>query len=165
MGTSKLVRKRRHRAMRHLPGPARPRGLETHRLELRPARFVVGVGEPVRWSLLAWAHAAPVCPAFYLGRVEEVMEDEVLVTVWERPSGREASVTLSVEKELKGQRPAPGSLLRLWTWLELPGGDERVPRLQVEVESSRLDEPERQRLRALVETLKHEIAERGGHDG
>jgi hypothetical protein len=96
--------------------------------------------------------------------VEEVMEHEVLATVWERPSGREASVTLSVKDQLKGQRPAPGSLLRLWTWLELPGGDERVPRLKVEVEPPRVDERERQRLRELVETLKHEVAERGGHD-
>ncbi|KFA93010.1 hypothetical protein Q664_12070 [Archangium violaceum Cb vi76] len=125
---------------------------------------MVGVGEPVRWSRLAGAHAAPVCPAFYLGRVEEVMEHEVLATVWERPSGREASVTLSVQEQLKGQRPAPGSLLRLWTWLELPGEGEQVPRLEVVVESSRLDAPGRQRLRELVETLRHEVWERGEHD-
>jgi hypothetical protein len=163
MGASRLVRHFRHRAARHLPGAPRPPGLET-RLDLRPARFVVGAGERVHWSEMADEQGAPVCPAFYLGRVEEVMEDEVLVTVWERPSGREASVSLSVENQLEGRRPAPGSLLRLWTWLELPGGDERVPRLKVEVESPRLDEPERQRLRTLVETLKHEVTERGGHD-
>jgi hypothetical protein len=137
--------------------------LET-RLDLRPARFVVGVGESVRWTDLVEERAAPVCPAFYLGRVEEVMEDSVLATIWERPSGREASTTLSVQTQLNGQCPPPGSLLRLWTWLELPGGGEQVSRLKVEVEPPRLDELERQRLRALVETLKHEAPERGEHE-
>lgn len=163
MGSSRFVSHFRHRAPRHLPGPPRPRGLET-RLDLRPARFVVGVGESVRWADMAGAHDAPVCLAFYLGRVEEVMGDEVLATIWERPSGREASTMLSVQKDLKGQPPAPGSLLRIWTWLELPGEDERVPRLKVEVVPPRLDEPERQRLRELVATLKQEASERGEHD-
>jgi len=60
-------------------------------LELRPARFVLGLEEPLHWSKLKEANGAPVNGAFYIGRVEEVTDDEVLATVWERPSGREAT--------------------------------------------------------------------------
>lgn len=163
MGSSRFVRHFEHRALRHLPGPPRPSGLET-RLDLRPARFVVGLGEPVQWAGLAGQGGAPVCPAFYLGRVEEVVEDEVLVTVWERPSGREATTALSVEEHLGGRRPPVGSLLRLWTWLELPGEGKQVERLRVEVQPPRLDESERQWLRGVVAELKREASEHGEHD-
>lgn len=125
---------------------------------------MVGVGESVHWSELSGARSAPLCPAFYLGRVEEVMGDEVLATVWERPSGREASTTLSVRKNLGGQPPPPGSLLRIWTWLELPGGGEQVSRLKVEVEPPRLSEPEREKLREVLESLKQDGSEGGEHD-
>jgi hypothetical protein len=164
MGSSRFVSRFKHRARRYLPAATRPPGELYSRLDLRPARFVVGLGEPVRWAALSGADAAPVCPAFYLGRVEEVTEEEVLATVWERPSGREATTALSIEEQLGGRRPPPGSLLRLWTWVELPGGGEQVPRLEVEVEPPRVEEPERQRLRALVESLKQEVSERGEHE-
>lgn len=164
MGASRFVSRFKHRASRYLPASARPPGALRSQLDLRPARFVVGMGEPVRWSTLAGAGAAPVCPAFYLGRVEEVTEEEVLATVWERPSGREASTALSLDEHLGGRRPPPGSLLRLWTWVELPGGGEQVPRLEVKVELPRLEESERQRLRVLVESLKQEVSEQSEHE-
>jgi hypothetical protein len=163
MGASKFVSRFQHRALRHLPATPRLPGLES-RLDLRPARFVVGLRERVHWTELAGARSAPLCPAFYLGRVEEVEEEQVLATVWERPSGREATATLSIPKDLGGRRPPLGSLLRIWTWVELPGGGAQVPRLQVEIERPRLSETERQKLRASLDSLKQDGGERGKHD-
>jgi len=156
VGASKLVNQFRHRADRYLPRPVRAPGLET-RLELRPARFALGLGEFFRWDEIDEARNAPVNGAFYLGRVEEVSGDDVLATVWERPSGREASTTLSVKDNFQGKAPASGNLLRIWTWVELPGQDERVPRLKVEVEEPQLTDTERQELRALAESLEKEV--------
>lgn len=150
---SKLINQFRRRTFRHLPRPVRPPGLETQ-LELRPARFALGLGERVKWHALKEAEDAPVNGAYYLGRVEEVVGDEVLATLWERPSGREASTTLSVKEQLRGEAPAPGSLLRIWTWVELPGNGEQRPRLKVEVERVQLDESERSELLALARSLE-----------
>jgi hypothetical protein len=159
MGRPYFIRSMRFRAFRHLPSPGRPLGLVSQ-LELRPARFLLGLGEKVRWEQLDKARSAPVNVAFYLGRVEEVAEDEIVATVWERPSGREAATVLSMAKHLPGQRPPPpGSLLRIWTWIELPGGGQQVPGLKVEVERPHLDEQQRAELRKFLDSLKAQAPE------
>jgi hypothetical protein len=155
---SAFTRQFRHRARRFLPGPTRPPGLTT-RLPVRPARFAVGLGEPVRWAEFPSTGSAPLLPAFYLGRVEEVSpEGSVLVVLWERPSGRELSTALSAERDFPaGGRPVPGDLLRVWTWVELrereDGRCDQVEQIRVEREPPRLTEGERESLIALVVEL------------
>jgi len=155
VSSSRFISRFQHRAFRHLPRPVRSPGLET-RLDLRPARFVLGLGEPVHWTRLEEAESAPVSGAFYLGRVEDVTGDEVLATLWERPSGREASTTLSVETDLGGTSPPPGSMLRIWTWMELPGEGQEVARLKAEVDAPRPNAAERQALLELARSLAQE---------
>ncbi|NOK09493.1 hypothetical protein [Corallococcus exercitus] len=113
----------------------------------------------MRWETLADAQAAPVGGAFYVGRVEEVGEDDVVATLWERPSGREASTALSVTDHLGGRKPPPGSLLRIWTWVELPGGDKQVPRIKVKIEEPRVTEEGRKQLLDIAESLKQRVPE------
>lgn len=156
MSDSRFVSRFQHRAFRHLPRPVRSPGLET-RLDLRPARFVLGLEEPVHWTRLEEAESAPVSGAFYLGRVEDVTGDEVLATLWERPSGREASTTLSVATDLSGTSPPLGSMLRIWTWMELPGGGQEVARLKVEVTAPRPSEVEREVLLELAKSLEQQL--------
>lgn len=153
MGHSYFTRSMRFRAFRHLPSRGRPFGLVSQ-LELRPARFLLGLGERVRWEQLEQARSAPVNVAFYLGRAEEVSGDEVVATVWERPSGREAATVLSVPEHFQGQPPPPGSLLRIWTWVELPGGGQQIPRHEVKVERPHLNEQQRAELRELLDSLQ-----------
>lgn len=158
MEHSYFIRSMRFRAFRHLPSRGRPFGLVSQ-LELRPARFLLGLGERVRWEQLEQARSAPANVAFYLGRVEEVSGDEVVATVWERPSGREAATVLSVLEHLQGQRPPPGSLLRIWTWVELPGGGQQIPRHAVKVERPHLNEQERSELRKVLDLLEAQALE------
>lgn len=156
---SAFTRRFRHRARRFLPGPTRPPELTT-RLPVRPARFAVGLAEPVCWPEFKVAESAPLLPAFYLGRVEEVSPTgAVQALFWERPSGRELSTELSADAHFSaGGRPVPGDLLRVWTWVELrecgDGNCERVERIHAEREPPRLTEVERGELTALAAELK-----------
>lgn len=160
---SAFTRRFLHRARRFLPGPTRAPGLTT-RLPIRPARFVVGLAETVRWAEFTPAQSAPLLPSFYLGRVEEVSPaGEVLAVLWERLSGRELTTELSSETHFTvGDRPVAGDLLRLWTWVELreqaEGRCEQVNRVRAEREPPRLTEAERQRLAELAATLRLEAA-------
>jgi hypothetical protein len=164
--SSFFTRRFQHRARRFLPGPTRSPGLST-RLPIRPARFVVGLAEPVRWAEFKAAESAPLLPAFYLGRVEEVgPAGEVLAVLWERPSGRELSTELSLQEHFStGGRPVPGDLLRLWTWVELrereEGRCEQVERAQASREPPRLTAAEREELSALASTLRLEEVQAG----
>jgi hypothetical protein len=139
---------------------------------VRPARFAVGLGERVQWEHLAVAKGAPLLPAFHLGLVEEVVpaEDLVLITLWERPSGRESATELSIREHLHGEVPVPGALLRLWTWMELPSeGGQPVSRVHVEVEQAHLTDAEREHLGVLIEKLSRASprarAREGDRDG
>ncbi|WP_309896699.1 hypothetical protein [Archangium sp.] len=163
MAGSDFVSQFRHRALRHLPRAVRPLGLET-RLDIRPMRFAVGLERPVHWERLVEAREAPSHAAFYLGRVKEVGEDGVLALAWEYPSGRESLATLSVRDDFGGEPPVPGSLLRIWTWVELPGGDERQPRRKVEVEQPHLSDSARDELKAFLQSLENEDLERTGDE-
>lgn len=96
---------------------------------------------------------APVDVAFYVGRVDDVAGDQVGVRLWEWPSGRELVATFSAAQHLAGEPPNPGSMLRIWTWLELPGNGREVSRHRVECEPKILSEEERSRLRAELEAL------------
>jgi hypothetical protein len=155
---SVFIRRFRYRARRFLPGPTRSPGLVT-RLPVRPARFPVGLGEPVLWPDFQEAQSAPLLPAFYLGRVEEVTsEGMVLATLWERPSGRQMSTQLSVASHFQGTSPVPGDLLRIWTWVEVretaEGQGERIDRTRVMRESPRLENADREELTALAAQLR-----------
>jgi hypothetical protein len=155
--SSAFVRQLKHRARRFLPGPTRPPSLVTQ-LPVRPARFPVGLSEPVQWDDLPEAASAPLTPAFYLGRVEETGADgAVVATLWERPSGRELSTTLSVSEHFQGQAPLSGSLLRVWTWVELlEGEDHRATarnRVKVSVETPEASEKELKQTQHLLERL------------
>ncbi|WP_437306999.1 hypothetical protein [Sorangium sp. So ce388] len=93
--------------------------------------------------------------AAYLGRVEEVSEDDqVTVTVWERPNGREGMTSLSVNDHLGGRTPAMGDLLWIWTWLDATA-EAHAPkeRIYVEAETRALDTSDRSRLRSLLAEL------------
>jgi hypothetical protein len=151
---SAFVTGERYRAWRYPHIPVRPLGLET-RLDIRPKRFVVGLGEEEAWKEPLTARSAPMRRAFYLGRVEEAGRgDEVLATVWECPSGREALATLAVAQDFKGETPTPGSLLRIWTWVELPGHGECTEHREVRVKPPELSAEERQELRAFLDELE-----------
>jgi hypothetical protein len=163
MERSELVNQFRHRALRHLPRPVRPLGLRT-RLDIRPMRFAVGLERPVHWERLAEARTAPSQAAFYLGRVREVGEDTVLALVWEHPSGRESLASLSVQADFGGEAPTPGTLLRIWTWVELPGGGHQQLRRKVEVEPHRLSDEERAELEDFLASMRAEGLEQDGDD-
>ncbi|WP_437953347.1 hypothetical protein WME98_23715 [Sorangium sp. So ce296] len=93
--------------------------------------------------------------AAYLGRVEEVSENnEVTVTVWERPNGREGMTSLSVNEHLGGKTPSMGDLLWIWTWLDATT-EAHTPqaRIHVEAETRALDANDRSRLRSLLADL------------
>ena len=131
-----------------------------HRPPIRPARFPVGLdleeADPVRLPkrVTDRLESAPVKPAFYLGRVEEVdSEGELTVRMWEWPSGRETLASLSADEHLEGPRPRPGDLLHVWTWIELPGSGEVDRRVAVQLEKPRLEEQEREALRRLLDSL------------
>lgn len=161
---SAFINSWKYRARRYPPLPVRPLGLET-RLDIRPKRFVVGLGEEDAWREPPTARSAPMRRAFYLGRVEEAGPgDEVLATVWECPSGREALATLSVAQDFQGEAPAPGSLLRIWTWLELPEPGRCIERREVQVKPIELSAEEREELRAFLEELKAQPPEREEED-
>ena len=150
---SAFIKSGKHRPWRYPPLPVRPLGLETC-LDIRPKRFVVGLGEEEAGKEPGTARSAPMRRAFYLGRVEEAGPgDEVLATVWECPSGREALATLSVAQDFHGEAPTPGSLLRIWTWLELPGDGECIERREVQVKPVELSTRERQELQAFLDEL------------
>jgi hypothetical protein len=136
-----------------VPALVRTTDFETD-LDLRPARFTIGLGERVRWEDLPWADSAPSCGAFYLGRADAVTDEEVLATLWERPSGREATTTLNIRDHFEGQPPNPGDLLRIWTWVELPGEGEQRPGIKVTVETRELTEAERRHLGEVADKLE-----------
>lgn len=163
MERSDFVSRFRHQPLRHQPRPLRPLGLVT-RLDIRPMRFAVGLERPVHWARLAEAKSAPSRAAFYLGRVKEVDEREVLALVWEYPSGRESLASLSVRVDFKGEPPVPGSLLRIWTWVELPGKGARRQRRKVEVEPLRLSKAAQEELEAFLDSMDAEQPERSEDD-
>jgi hypothetical protein len=148
------------RAERHLPRPLRPLGLKT-RLDIRPTRFPVGLEHVVLGVPGGQAGSAPANAAFYLARVKEVSGDGVVALVWECPSGREALATLSVREDFAGEPPLPGSMLKIWTWVELPGQDVRRMRRRVEGGQPQLSESERAELQAFLESLEEEDAKQG----
>ncbi|HEX5751289.1 MAG TPA: hypothetical protein VFZ09_34010 [Archangium sp.] len=127
-------------------------------------RFAVGLERPIHWERLADARSAPSRVAFYLGRVKEVDEREVLALVWEYPSGRESLASLLVRVDFKGEPPVPGSLLRIWTWVELPGRGARRQRRKVEVEPLRLSEAAQEELDSFLASLEAEEPERSEDD-
>ena len=153
MERSHFVSHFQFRAERHLPRPVRPPGMKT-RLDIRPMRFPVGLEQLVAGPPETAADAAPVNAAFYLGRVKEVSGDAVLALIWECPSGREALTTLSVQKDFDGEPPIPGSLLKVWTWVELPGQRVRRLRHKVEVEAPELSEEEEEEIEAFLASLE-----------
>lgn len=163
MDRSHFISHFQFRAKRHLPRPVRPPGLKT-RLDIRPMRFPVGLEQLTAGVPEVEANAAPANTAFYLGRVKEVGEDAVLALVWECPSGREALATLSVREDFGGEPPVPGSLLHIWTWVELPGQDVRQPRRKIAVEAPQLSEAEQAELQSFLASLEAEDSNRGGDD-
>ena len=163
MARSHFVSHFRFRAERHLPRPVRPPGLKTQ-LDIRPMRFPVGLEQLTAGAPETEATAAPVNMAFYLGRVKEISGDVVLALVWESPSGREALATLSVHADFGGDPPVPGSLLHIWTWVELPGQDVRQQRRKVQIETPQLSAAEQAELQSFLVSLEAEDANRGKDD-
>jgi hypothetical protein len=125
-----------------------------HQVDVRPGQFAIGLEEPALKE--EWLQGEPVQVAQYLGRVEEVSPSgDVTVTLWERPSGREAMSTLDVAKHFKGNWPRAGDLLHVWTWMELLPGDENPhPRIHIDTETRKLGDSERARLHDLLLELK-----------
>jgi hypothetical protein len=149
---SGFINQFQHRALRHLPRKVRPLGMTT-RLDIRPTRFALGLDQPVHWERLAEAHSAPCRTAFYLGRVKDVTEGDAVALLWEYPNGRESLTSLSVRRDFGGEPPAPGSLLRIWTWVELPGEGQHLARRKIEVKAPVLSEAARAELEAFLATL------------
>ncbi len=152
MAGSDFINQFQHRALRHLPRQVRPLGLRT-RLDIRPLRFAVGLDRPVDWARFAGMNEAPSRAAFYLGRVRDVAEDVVVALLWEYPSGRESLATLSVQADFEGEPPPPGSLLRIWTWVELPGDGGQFPRRKVELQVPVLSDAAQEELEEFLATL------------
>lgn len=121
----------------------------------RPLRFAVGLD-------VFGAHSfprdrclhAPLDPAMYLGRVEEVgAHGTVTVHLWEYPNGRESTAVLSLD-DLNGHETHPGASLRIWTWLEWPDDQpEPIPRQHIEVRNKTLSETDRDTLARLIAEL------------
>jgi len=103
---------------------------------------------------------APLHPAIYLGRVEEIGSGgELTATVWETPSGREAVTTLVARDLLPVstvyvERPQIGDLLKIWTWMELREGGAQVPRVVFDVVPSTLDEQAPEQLDEVISAPK-----------
>ena len=86
-------------------------------------------------------------------------------TLWEWPNARELIASLPLEEYFPGEKPAPGSLVRLWTWLELPGGGEVIPRHHAELQQPpKPSQDERERLRKLLDSLGVPTVTMGGDD-
>jgi len=126
-----------------------------HRVDTRPQRFLVGADEQVEPPEDQLSDA-PVNTTLYLGRVDDVEDSIVSATVWEHPSGRQGMVFLEIDADFEGPEPCFGDLLRIWTWVELPGGGVVTPRKRVQVERRELSEAERAELQELVDRWKAE---------
>lgn len=141
----------------------------SRRLAARPGRFLVNNPRSATpdWQippdfLSRGAIVAPLQPALYLGRVEDLTPDQgCLVRVWEVPSGLTGVANLTRE-QLVGQDIAVGDTLRIYTWIEVPLSptgdplDER-PELRVEVTPrSPLSPAQREALAAAAAALARE---------
>lgn len=67
--------------------------------------------------------------------------DTITVTLWEYPSGRELSAVLGIDAHLEGHTPREGQRIRVWTWMEYPGGGKRRPRVLVELDDDGSEAP------------------------
>lgn len=142
------------------------RAAEAHlerRVPVRPARFVVGLEEPEElWppEVRSVLGGAPLRPAVYLGRVEEIGPGgELTATVWETPSGREAVTTLAARDLLPApavhpERPQVGDLLKIWTWIELREDGGQQPRVVFDVVPNERDDEALEEIDEVIAALK-----------
>lgn len=150
-----FVRQAPHRPWRRaLAGPTRAYcGLRPASAAASPSRYVVGLRDSAREDpgdgtdgdgqvqrpyppRRAGVKSAPMAVAFYLGRVVEGSNAAVTyATLWERPGGQELAASFQWETRWSERPPVEGDLLRVWTWLELPGGGQIDERLWIEVRS------------------------------
>lgn len=125
---------------------------------MRAGDHLVHINRAEVWSEIAQKlDGAPNRRAFYAGRVDEVdLKGGVHATLYEWPSGRAIFVALDglLAEELEGPAPAPGDVLHVWTWIELPGGGRRVVRRFVHVLRRALSEEEREELRRIAKELE-----------
>jgi hypothetical protein len=144
------------RPERFVPAQLGPPQLQ-RQVDVRPGQFVVGLDEDVSWDDLP---VTPINPAVYLGRVEEVTREGLVVaTLWERPSGREAIATLSVDDDFGRDAPSAGDLLRIRTWVEICEGGETRARSHVKVETQQLSSDERAELKRVRDALERQLEE------
>lgn len=158
-GRVPLVRQVPWRAWRWNP-PDTPRGPGLLRqYAMRAGTYTVRPEPTEPWDQLPEGvlQGASLDRAFYVADVDEVDEEgNASLTLWESPSGRAlyGSLPPLPPHERLGPEPSPGDRLRIWTWRELPGAGEVVPRRFVQVERRELTEQERDALRRLAEELE-----------
>ena len=132
-----------------------------HRTDLRPARRVVGLSNdllPNGRAADPWENlppnrmeGAPTNREFFWGRVEDVVEGEIVTTLWSWPSGREMIVALPRDGDLVATNGVRwGDLVAVWTWQELPGSGVVSDRRFALVIRRVLDDSERASLRTLL---------------
>jgi len=147
--------------------PGRPTILRE--IAARPARFVVGMdedGTPPADEL----RGAPATSRFYLGRVEHLYRDpdhgdQVALTVWEQPNGRELLVDLPVGLFPDDTKPRAGDLVRIWSWVEYDHPGQPADRIHVKLEQAELSEETKTKLAALGRRMQEELEARGAWDG
>ena len=91
--------------------------------------------------------SAPLCPAVYVGRVDEVTDDgEVDVHMWSISGGQQSIATFTSD-QLDRQPVHVGAALHIWTWLELPiVSTEPLRRIKIKVETKQISDDERTKL-------------------
>jgi hypothetical protein len=138
-----------------------PMGSLVHNVPVRPARFVVGMARSEKSLLppLDQVTGTALSVAAFIGRVDEISNaTQVTVTIWERPNGREGLTTLIIPIHFKGEAPAVGDILWIWTWDDVADSGRHEDRIHIEVESREIDEPVLARLRAVLEAADGDTA-------
>ena len=131
---------------------------------MRAGSFVVrtDTGDPWADLPVGVLKSAPLDRAFYLADVDEVDEQgRASLSLWEAPSGRAlyGSIGPLAPNEREGPEPAAGDRLLIWTWRELPGAGQVLPRRFVRVERRALSDEDRQSLLRLAQELEAEQTE------